>query len=116
METTVRKAELLEILRQNRRAHRGIFEKAVAEYTKRLIEWHRQQERSLLAGKSAERSVRLPQPEDHTDEYDTMIKMMEMEVGSEVTLDFRLFQNLVMDQWSWSGSFAANSTSYTITE
>lgn len=112
MDTTVRKAELLTILRKNRKEHRAIFEEAVDVYTDRLVKWHRAQARRILRGEQGERMVRLPQPEDHTDDYDTMIKMMEMEVGDTVTLDFHLFQNLVMDQWSWSGSFAANSTSY----
>lgn len=115
MDTTVRKDELLTILRANREQHRGIFEKAVEAYTEQLMKWHRDQADRLLRGEVAERAVRLPQPEDHTDDYDTMIKMMEMEVGDTVTLEFHLFQELVMDQWRWSGTFAANTSSYVVT-
>lgn len=112
MEVTVRKDELLTILRDNRAAHRDIFEKAVEAYTRQLVRWHRDQARRILKGQKGERMVALPVPEDHTDDYDNVIEMLEMDISDTFTLDSYEFQNYVRDRWNWSGAFAANTASY----
>jgi hypothetical protein len=110
---TVDKNELLTIIRQNRDNHRATFEKAVKVYTDHLISWHRQQEKRLLKGETAERFISFPVPEEHTDDYDTLISMLEMHRLDQIDLEFTEYNNYVRDNWRWSASFTANTASYT---
>lgn len=112
MEVTVPKTELRKIIAKNRDKHRAMFEKAVEVYRKKLIAWHEEEVKRLLKGDTDHRMWRGPVPEDHTDDYDTVLMMLDMEVGETLTLQQHEFHNYVRDQWGWSGSFAANTASY----
>lgn len=112
MEVTVDRTELLGIIRQNREAHRATFEKAVKVFTDKLIAWHKEQAKILLRGGEAAHWHSLPVPEDHTEDYDTIISMLEMHVEPTLVLSFREYDNFVRDNWGWSKTFAANTQSY----
>jgi hypothetical protein len=51
-------------------------------------------------------------PEEHTEDFDRAIEMLQWEVGDEVTLSEHDFATLVQNQWGWARSFASNTTSY----
>jgi hypothetical protein len=109
---TVRKDELLEVLRKNRAAHREAFLKAQAGYRARAIA---ELDRSLAdarAGRDIRLIVSLPVPEDHTEDYDREIRMLEMHTGNTVELESRLFDQVVMDRWRWSSAFETTNSAY----
>jgi hypothetical protein len=113
-EVKVSKAELLVILRENRSKHRDTFLEAQKKYRERVIE---ELERSLAdarSGNDIRRDIRLPVPEDHTSDYDREIRMLEMEVEDTILIPSHQFDWFVMDKWSWSPSFAANTVGYTM--
>jgi len=118
METTVRKDELIAILRQNRDRHRGVFEAALHGYRERAAELLENKLEDLEAGRTPEIRILLSRPEDHTRDYDRTIKMLEMDTGDTFTLSEPNFARYVMDDWDWkrqwlrmSSQYAADATS-----
>ena len=67
---------------------------------------------SAKNGRPIDRYFRLPEPEDHTVDFDTALDMLEWEVGETVELDERTFRRLVRNEWAWRETFAANTASY----
>lgn len=113
---TVDKADLLAKVEENRAKH-------IEENVLAMVKW-----RELLA----ERLVlewyhatqhddvdlnfsKLPKPMAFTEDYDTAIAMLRWEQGEQVELDEHTFKNLVLNQWSWGGKFAASNTAYLVT-
>jgi hypothetical protein len=113
---TVRKDELLKVLRANREAHRGKFERAYERFRGQAIAALRENLDAARVGGPVVLVVGLPVPEDHTEDYDREIRMLEMHQGTEVEIASRLFDQIVMDRWGWKASFAANTESYLVEE
>ena len=109
---TVKVADLLEVLRQNRDLHREKFLDAQVQFRQRAVY---ELDRSLAdarKGNEVRLFIQLPEPEDHTADYDREIRMLEMHQGDTIDIRAGQFDQLVMDRWGWSGSFAANTLSY----
>lgn len=109
---TVRKGELLTALRENREAHRAIFEEACDGYQAeaiRLLEGHLER---IKSGKRVTVYVQLPEPVDHTKDYDRVIRMVEMSVDNEVELEAQDFASYVMDDWRWKAAFLTTNSAY----
>ena len=114
-EVTVDKAQLIGKVQNNRDDHRKIFEEAVEGYKKegvRLLEEHIER---IKKGKLERVYVSLPEPEDHTSDYDRVLKMLEMHTGHEVTIDEDSFASYVMDDWSWKRQFLQTNSAYSVT-
>jgi hypothetical protein len=112
---TASKAEVLKALRANRDAHRGIFEEAVAGYRDEVT---RQLEDFLDRIKSGQRMriyLDLPEPLDHTKDYDRAIKMIELSVNDTIELSEMDVKQYVMDDWVWKQQFLASNSSYSAT-
>ncbi len=109
---TVNKERLMETLDVNRAEHRVIFEKAQAAYREKVIEALDRALDDAKNGRELRTYIHLPVPEDHTDDFDRAIQMMQWAVGDEVELDEDDFQCYVQNQWGWRASFAANTQSY----
>jgi hypothetical protein len=108
----VKKEELLTLLMSNRNAHRGEFEKAQEGYRKRMIEELDQMLEDAKAGRKIQAYVALPEPQDHTKDYDRVIKMVEMSVDPVLELDGTMFAQFVMDDWAWKAEFTATNSYY----
>jgi hypothetical protein len=113
-EITVRKADLLDALRKNREQHRAIFEEAIEGYRKKVIERLEEMVDLAKRNKKIDTHLGLVQPEDHTDEYDLAIQMLEMEVGDEIVLSAQEFNQYVRNQWGWQGRFLASNSHYSV--
>jgi hypothetical protein len=111
----VKKLEALETIKKNRAAHKAIFNEAVAGYkdqTLKLLNNHIEQ---IKSGKVMRVTVSLPQPEEHTKDYDRAIKMLEMSVDDEILIDEQSFQSYIMDDWHWKRQFLASNSHYSDT-
>lgn len=109
---TVKVEDLLGVLRANRETHQAKFLEAQGQFRARAIA---ELDRSLgdaRVGNKIRLYVRLPEPEDHTADYDREIRMLEMHQDPVIEIRASQFDQLVMDRWGWSGSFAANTLSY----
>lgn len=109
----VKKEELLKALQENREAHRGIFEEAQKNYRERLIEELDRRLEDARNGKSIDLYFNFPEPEDHTKDYDRVIKMLEMSIEDELELSQVDFTRYVMDDWEWRRAWLQNTVSYT---
>ena len=90
-EVVVNKGELLSVLRHNRAGHREVFLKAQEGFRDRAIA---ELDRSLAdarAGRDVRLIVHLPKPEDHTEDYDREIRMLEMHTEPTVKIRAPLF-------------------------
>lgn len=109
---TVNKAELLEKLKENRNKHRQQFEKALAGWQDTVLEKLKSAVAEAEAGKRFRTSFHLPQPSDHTDEYDEIIAAVEWETSDEIRLGRSEFRQFVLDEWGWKRDFMLTSARY----
>ena len=110
---TVGRAALLDKLRVNREQHRAIFESAIDGYRNMIVAELEQRIDDLKKGKEIDRIIRLEAPVDHTEDYDRVILMAEMNISDEIELDEDNFAQYVMDQWRWKAAFISNAGTYT---
>lgn len=102
---------LLEAVISNRNAHRDLFIKAQEGYRKAVIS---ELDRMLVEareGKSIRRTITLPEPSDHTKDYDRVIRMLEMSTDETIDLKACEFDNYVMDNWEWK-ALAINTSAF----
>lgn len=111
----IKKDKLLKIIKKNRNDHRDVFLEAQEGYRKLVIELLEQQI-ALARGKSKgfnlERITSVTAPEDHTEDYDKAIKMLEMSEDKVIDLAYDSFTQLVMDDWGWGRQWAASNSAY----
>lgn len=114
---TVDKAKLIDTLRENRAAHHAEYVKAVEVYKEVFV-----REAAKFAESAVSRAARglafkdfvwLPVPEEHVDDYDRVIALMEWELAEQVDLSEADFRCYVLNEWGWMSSFATNTRSYT---
>jgi len=108
----VSKEDLIATLRLNRDAHRDIFVAAQEAYRDKMIE---EMDRALAEarmGGQIRRAFTLPVPEDHTDDFDTAISMLEWHQSKTVELEQYEFQQYVENEWGWQKSWAATTQAY----
>ena len=110
---TVKKDELLTAIRTNRGAHRGIFLEAQKGYRAAVIAELDRMLEAARAGKNIQRSVTMIEPIDRTDDYDSVIRMLEMSVADEIMITEKQFKNFVLDKWGWSNEFVGSTSRYT---
>jgi len=77
--------------------------KAQEGYRKRVIQELNQALEDAKAGRQITTQIRLPAPEDHTADYDRVIRMLEMSVDDELEITSHEFDWYVMDNWQWKG-------------
>lgn len=109
---TVKRDELLAVVKKNRDNHRAVFEKAQVAYRERVIKELDLMLADAKAGRRIRRAIALPEPEDHTRDYDRIVRMLEMSVDDVLELSEHDFSRYAMDQWEWAAAFATNTLSY----
>lgn len=109
---TVDKTELREIVDANKAKHRSMFEQAFEGYRRVARERLEAALDQLANGETPPLNFGLVVPEDHTDDYDTVLQMIDMEVADTITLDWEEFRNYVQDEWGWSSRFQTTTASY----
>lgn len=110
--TMVPKSELREIVQRNRDAHRAVFDEAFTAFghaAERRLEHHLE---ILRDGGTPPLHLNLVVPEDHTDDYDTVLLMLDMETRDEIELSWDEFRNYVQDEWGWTGRFNETTSTY----
>ncbi len=108
----VSKSRLIESMTKNRENHRKIFLEALDGWKKKVIEELEKSVADARDGKQFRTSLHLPQPTDHTSDYDTVIAMAEMSVDDDIELDHVEFLRYVRDEWGWKEDFLSTSSLY----
>jgi hypothetical protein len=113
-EVKINKVKLGHKVLENRTAHIKNYEEAKRKYDKlilntlkdMLILW--EVDTNIDLGQA----VRIPKPVEYTDQYDTVLSMLDLSVDSVITLTRSEFEQYVMDNWHWSGDYTSNTLSY----
>ena len=111
-EITVKTADLKTVLEANREGHRAKFLKAQEGFRARAIYELDKALEDARQGRKIRLYIQLPEPEDHTEDYDREIRMLEMHQEPTVKIRAQLFDQIVMDRWGWSKAFAATNSAY----
>lgn len=111
---TIKKDELVEILRLNRETHRAVFDEAVQRYHEQALVQLNEHIQRITKARKGPIVVRvvLPIPEDHTTDYDRVIGMLDKHTGETVTLTESKYRNFVEDEWDWTRAWAGSTASY----
>jgi hypothetical protein len=108
----VKRSELLEKIKKNREGHRDLFLKAQEGYRLDVIAELEQHLKDARERKKISRALSLPEPQDHTDDYDSVIAMLEMSVEEVIELDAGSFQQYVLDKWAWKRAADVTNIGY----
>jgi hypothetical protein len=108
----VKKAELLAAVKQNREGHRQEFLTAQEGWRKLYIEELDRQLAAARDGKQFKQIISFPAPEDHTKDYDRVIRQLEMEQEEVLEIFEDEFAKFVMDDWAWKAQWGASTAAY----
>jgi hypothetical protein len=109
---TVAKPELLKVLKANRDQHRELYEEAWAGYCKAARAELEESLKRIKAGKPIPRYLVAVAPEDHTNDYEDVIAMLEMAINDEIELTQAQFKQYVQDDWGWKEQWVTSNTQY----
>lgn len=112
----IRRKDLLEKLEYNRDGHRAVFEEAIEGYHQAVIKALQDALRDAKAGKKYRPEIFLPEPADHTSDYDRAIAMLKMSLDEELVLSNVEFAQYALDDWGWKRDFIATANTYTDTQ
>ncbi len=112
MQPTVKTEVLLAILQENRAKHRKVFEAAWVNYQQEAERLFTEQLALLKAGKLRRVYVSLPEPKDHTSDYDRAIRMVGLHQEPTIKLTEQDASQLIQDDWSWKREWLTTSTAY----
>lgn len=102
----------LEIVQHNRDNHKAVVAKALDGYRDAVIVELERRIDTIKAGKPIDTYLHLPQPEDHTNEYETIIGMLEMCTEDTIEVSPGEFRAYVEDKWDWKDRFVASTAAY----
>jgi hypothetical protein len=108
----VKKVELLTRLQANRDSHYELFLKAQEGYRQDVIEELDKSLNDARSGKGLRVIIHLQAPQNHTDDYDNVITMLQMSVDDVIEVAAHDFQCYVMDKWPWFQASTAVNTMY----
>lgn len=111
----VEKLELLGIVRDNKKKHVKEFDEAVKDYKKAALKIAKEHVELAKTGDldSIVKIKAMPQrPSSYEKDYDRAIRMLELSVESVIELEEDIFNQLVLDEWSWKQSFVTAGALY----
>ncbi len=111
---TVKKKDLLDTIRRNRDHHHSQFVETMEGYRETVIKRVEQTLTGLRAGGNFDpyEFNRLTPPQDHTKDYDRVIRMLEMSTSDEITCTEKQFNQYVLDEWTWKDEFSTSNALY----
>lgn len=112
MQSTIKKDQLLAILRENRENHMAEFEQAVEGYRSRREAQLEEQLAAIRRGRLTAKWESLPVPFNQQKDYDRVIRLIELDISDTVTLDEGEVAQYVMDDWHWKQNFTASNAYY----
>lgn len=112
-EVRLSKEDVLSTLMDNRENHRAKFEEAMEGYKEQAIKTLEKHIAQIKANDPQRVMLSLPLPEDHTDDYDRAIDMLQWSLDDEVVLNNREFQTYIQDDWGWKQEFESTYSMYT---
>ncbi len=112
----ISKERLLSQMEKNRAEHRRQFEEALNGWKERVLEELGNAIVDAKAGRKFSTFINLPQPVDHTPEYDAIIDQVNWHLEDQIELSLREFNQFVRDDWGWKKDFMATNVFYSKTD
>lgn len=116
---TFKRLALLDKIKLNRASHQRVYAAATITYHKLFIAELTSRLDSLAICEASGKltapvrfTSKLAVPEEHLDEYDELISMLELTSQEDIPLTQYQYKQYVLDQWDWSRSFVSNTLSY----
>lgn len=107
------KKELLDIVVANKAKHIAEYEEAVVDYMAAVISIAKSNLKLAKEEKlNAEFEGFPSKPKSYEKDYTRAIRMLELSVEEEITLEEDIFNQLVLDEWSWKNMFSASNAFY----
>lgn len=109
---TVDRQDLLTKLKEGLEKHKAAFQLADQQYKQAVVEWFKEGLARVEAGDFSETQFRLEfgRPQNHADDFETAISMIEMSVQDQIVLDEKTFKQWVMGKWDWAGTFEMSAS------
>lgn len=104
--------EVLEKIKENRENHIKLVEKAKAGYIRTAKQMLEEKLSDINQNKVIPLNISLKLPKDHTAEYDTAIKTLEMHQEITIDLDSDTVRTLIEDKWDWTEEFSTTNSAY----
>lgn len=108
----VDKKKLIVIVRANRERHVSIFEEAAKNYRAAVITELDRMLEDARQGRKIRRAIQLAEPFNQTEQYDRVLRMLELSLDQEIELTETDFAQYVMDDWNWMRQFTQSNRSY----
>lgn len=108
----INRLHLLAAIKVNRDEHVTLFDRAQIGYRKAVIEALEERLLDAKHGKPIVRGMALPEPQNHTQDYDRIIRMLSMSVEETIEISESEFDMYVMDNWSWAKLAKAQNMTY----
>lgn len=109
------KNELLGIVRANKEKHIADYVESVADYKTAVVKLAKANLKLANTGEleSIAKIKAMPsKPVSYEDAYSRAIRMLELSVEDTIDLEEHIFNQLVLDEWSWKQNFVAASAMY----
>ena len=116
LKVQVKRVWLIDVLKQNREKHRGIFLQAIEKYRVACIKYFEEQISLIKDGNNPDHYLRLEQPSCHVEDYDLVISMLENSTEDALTIGSDDYKSFVKDEWSWSRMWKTANTTYGISD
>ena len=108
----VSKLELERIVQINRDKHGAEYAEAFSGYRMACISALEANLEAFRAGKAERIFINEHPPEDHTKDYERVLRMLAMSTEAEVTLSAESFEHYVLDDWQWRRVWSATNAKY----
>lgn len=109
---TIKKEELLSVLKINREQHSKDYQESYLGFKVAVEEKMVENLELLRSTGKIQLTVSLTVPQEHTKEYDRVIRMLEMSTADEITVSESQFIQYVMDEWNWKAGFIGTTSLY----
>lgn len=109
---TIKRQELLEAIKTNRAQHKKDYEQAYIGFKIAAEEKMVEHLNTIRTSGEVKLSISLAVPQDHSKEYDVIIKMLEMSTADEISVSQSQFTQYVMDDWNWKAGFVGTTALY----
>lgn len=106
---------LLLTVRENRAKHKIDYDEAVEGYKTKVIEELQNALTTALSNTAVNYTgikQLLQPPQNYLNEYDRIIKMLEMSSDEIIELSEQEFNQIVLDEWLWTAQFTNSSLLY----
>jgi hypothetical protein len=110
--TKIDKRLLLAKIRDNREKHVKQYADAYIKFLDQYVARLSDLIGSAKTSGKPELYINLRTPECHTEDYDSVISMLEMSSETEISMNHADFECFVLDKWPWAHSFFDNTTRY----